>query len=62
MDADLLRQSLEIAADMIAGSREKDIMPWSATRQGWTTPITAYRWHSLYGRGFVAVLITLDVV
>ena len=55
MEADALKESLQLAADMIAEGKEKDIMPWSATRQGWTTPISAYRWDSLYGKGFVAV-------
>ncbi|CAG5181420.1 uncharacterized protein ALTATR162_LOCUS9753 [Alternaria atra] len=51
MSPDLLSTSLQYAQDLIAKGEEKTIMPTFFIPAIITSPITAYRWHSLISIG-----------
>jgi hypothetical protein len=46
-----LAQTLEHASDMISRGEQDEIMPKSLIPPIFTSPITAYRWHSLISEG-----------
>ncbi|KXX74294.1 hypothetical protein MMYC01_208559 [Madurella mycetomatis] len=51
MSPDILSRSLEVAKEMIESGRNGDPMPRDLLPPIFTTPITAYRWHSLAAEG-----------
>jgi hypothetical protein len=46
-----LAQTLEHASDMISRGEQDEIMPKSLIPPIFTSPVTAYRWHSLISEG-----------
>jgi hypothetical protein len=51
MPPDFLAQTLKHASDMIARGEQDEIVPKSLIPPIFTSPITAYRWHSLISVG-----------
>jgi hypothetical protein len=51
MPADFLAQTLKHAEEMIARGEKDEVMPKSMIPPIFSSPVTAYRWHSLIAKG-----------
>ncbi|KAL0930804.1 esterase lipase [Colletotrichum truncatum] len=51
VDSEELKKSLELAEKMISGGKGSEVMPRDYVPSVFSTPLTAYRWHSLAAKG-----------
>lgn len=52
-EREFIAKSIQHAKDMVDGGNGKQMMPLALLPESWTTPTTAYRWHSLAAPGYV---------
>lgn len=54
MDEEDLAAGVAHAEQLIKGGKPSEIMPKAMLPSFYSTPVTAYRWHSLAGLGYAA--------
>jgi hypothetical protein len=53
MPSEFLEQTIQHAKSMIADGKQEETMPKALIPPIFTSPVTAYRWHSLIAKGYV---------